>query len=449
VILLLTLTRTVGYASIGIIVVYFLFFKQWKNALLSVTTSVVVFGVFGLMKKLIWPASGSAYNFKMFFTKDMYHPDKGMEDLGGIITRVFENINNFLSRYVAEFLGLKSNILTSSVFLTIVLALLFLWGGIVAYRNNKPLFFTALHTLGFCLANFVVLHATWMQERIIILYYPLILIVIYTGFYYLLKPRRNIQFLFIVLFGIVFFGMLNRTMVKVKANSVTLKMALKGNTLYSLTPDWQNYILMSKWAAKNIPKNEQIAVRKSGTSTIYTGRDFYSIYAVPTIPKDSLKNWKPGPGKTAIVIDLSSKNPTFLSPSLKYVTRGELKMVGKDAHVNGIYEINMADIAQLSAILEQNELTYTLDYDKYLKDLLNEESAIIHFPEAMLNRLKDANVRYMILASLRLNPNQNTGSVINTLHNYVSILNLKYPDLVIEKYSVGDVEPSVLIELNY
>ena len=56
-VLCLTLTRTVGYAAIGVLAVYFLFGGQWKKALASVAANAAVFGLFGVLKKAIWPAS--------------------------------------------------------------------------------------------------------------------------------------------------------------------------------------------------------------------------------------------------------------------------------------------------------------------------------------------------------------------------------------------------------
>jgi hypothetical protein len=448
-VLCLTLTRTVGYAAIGIIAVYFLLSKQWKKALLSVVANATVFGLFGVLKKILWPASGSAYNLSSFFTKDMYNPDKGMEDVGGIIVRLFENIINYLSRYTYQFLGLRTNVGNASIFITLVIVAAFLLGGYLAYRKNKSLFFIALHTLGFCLANFIILHATWFQERFIIVYFPLILLVILSGIYYLLKPSKQIHFLYIAVVAILFMGSAKQTLTKVKTNSTALKMYLSGNTLYGLTPDWQNYIQASKFAAKETPKSVNIAVRKPSTSTIYGNRFFHGIYSVPSVPKDTLNKWIPDSDKTVFVIDLTSKQFPTISKYLTFVAQGNAEINGVKSELAGIYEINSNDSLIINAIMNDENMLYTLDYKKYNESFLKISNNLLYSPEMMLANLKNFNVRYMILASLRINAATDKGGIINTLHRYLHIMQLKYPNIAVQKFSTGNIEPAVLYELIY
>jgi hypothetical protein len=448
-VLCLTLTRTVGYAAIGVIAIYFLFYKQWKKAILSVAANAIVFGLFGLLKKLLWPSSGSAYNLSAFFTKDMYNPDRGMEDAGGIVVRLFENVTNYLSRYIYQFSGLKAEIGNSSIFITVIIVFMFLLGGYMAYRKNKPLFFAALHTLGFCCANFIILHATWLQERFIIVYYPLILFIILAGIYYLLQSNRQIHFLYIAVVAILFTGSFKQTLTKVETNSTSLRMYLSGNILYGLTPDWQNYIHASRQAAKTVPKQVNIASRKPSTSTIYANRPFYGIYSVPSIPKDTLNTWAPSPGKTALIIDLTSNSFPAMSKYLTFVAQGITEINGVKSQVAGIYEIDAPDSLFMKTLNEHSEVVYTLDYKQYKENFFKISDNLLYSPETMLNTLKKANVKYMVLASLRINPAANTGNIITTLHRYLNIIQLKYPNIAVTKFSIGNTEPASLIELQY
>jgi hypothetical protein len=449
IVLCLTLARTVGYAAIGVIAVYFLFFRQWKKALLSIAANATVFGLFGLLKKLLWPTGGSAYNLSAFFTKDMYNPDKGMEDVGGIIVRLFENTVNYLSRYTLQFSGLQTNTGNPSILITIIIVSMFLLGGYMAYVKNKHLFFTALHTLGFCLANFIILHATWLQERFIIVYYPLILIVILSGIYYLLQSGRHVHFVYIAVVAILFMGSFKQTLNKVKANATALRMYLSGNILYGLSPDWQNYIQASRRAAKEVPESVNIASRKPSTSTIYGNRPFYGIYSVPSVPKDTLNTWQPSAGKTVFVIDLTTKKIPDISEYLTFVVDGKTNINGVQSQVAGIYETYPNDSLFLKTLLNDREIVYTQDYRQYKENFLKNTDNLLYSPEIMLDLLKNANVRYMILASLRVNTAANTGNIITTLHRYLNILQLKYPNIAVEKFSAGNVEPAVLMELKY
>jgi hypothetical protein len=449
-VLCLTLTRTVGYAAAGVIAVYFLFFRQWKNAFLSVVANAAVFGLFGLLKKLLWPASGSAYNLRSFFTKDMYNPDRGMEDVGGIIVRLFENILNYLSKYIYQFSGLKTNISNSSIFITTVIVSLFLLGGYLAYRKNKQLFFAALYTLGFCLANFIILHATWQQERFIIVYYPLILFIILTGIYYLLQSHKSLHFLYIAVVAMLFLGTFKQTLNRVETNSTALKEYLSGNLLYGLTPDWQNYIQASKRAAQEAPKSANIAVRKPGTSTIYGNRPFYGIYSVPSVPKDTLNTWNPAPGKSVFIINLMSQQiPPTLSGYLTFVAQGTMNINGVVSQNAGIYEINSNDTAIINLLTNDKSIQYTSDYKQFGENFFKDSDNLLYSPQLMLDGLKKANVRYMILASLRINAAANTGSIINTMHRYLNIMQLKYPNIAVAKYATGNAEPAIVYELKY
>ncbi|MDR1340775.1 MAG: hypothetical protein LBK58_12090, partial [Prevotellaceae bacterium] len=369
-VLCLTLTRTVGYAAAGVIAVYFLFFGQWKKALMSIAANAAVFGLFGLMKKLLWPASGSAYDLSAFFTRDMYNPDRGMEDFAGIAVRLFENSVTYLSRYIYQFLGLRTGIGSPSVFITLIIVFAFLLGGYMAYRKNRLLFFAALHTLGFCLANFIILHATWMQERFIIVYYPLILTVILAGVYYLLQANRRLHFLYIALVAVFFAGSFSQTLDRTGDNAKALKMYLSGNILYGLSPDWQNYIQASRLAAKEAPESAGIAARKPSTSMIYANRPFHGIYSVPSVSKDTLNTWRPGPGKTAAVIDLGTQDIPSLSEYLTFVAVGNTDIGDLKFQTAGIYEINPADSLYVKALADGIGAAYTQDYMQYSENFL-------------------------------------------------------------------------------
>jgi hypothetical protein len=384
----------------------------------------------------------------MFFTKDAYNPDKGMEDFGGIIVRLLQNLNNYLSVYLYRFTGLKTYT-TASITVTVIIILLFCWAGYVMYRKNKTLFFTALFTLGFCLANFTILHATWLQERFMIVYYPLIMIIIFAGVYYYLQEKKVFQFLFIVMTIVLFLSSFNQTLTKVKDNSKPLKMAFKGNILYGLTPDWQNYIELSKWAAKNVPATENIAVRKPGTSTIYANRKFHGVYSVPTISKDTLETWQPDNSKIALVVNASSVIPYKISDFLVFVATGEMDIQGEKAAMSAIYEINANDTVWITAFLDEAKIKYTFDYETYKADFLKMEDHLLYSPEEMFTALKNGNVKYVIIASLRKTASANTGAIINTLHRYVNIMSLKYPYMISKKYTVGQSEPATLLELKY
>ena len=70
-------------------------------------------------------------------------------------------------------------------------------------------------------------------------------------------------------------------------------------------------------------------------------------------------------------------------------------------------------------------------------------------PDSLLNRLYERDVTHVIVASLRKNPRQNTGQVINTIHRYLNFMTNKYPDILKPVKKTGEQEPAWLFEINY
>ncbi|ATL48630.1 hypothetical protein COR50_16480 [Chitinophaga caeni] len=68
----------------------------------------------------------------------------------------------------------------------------------------------------------------------------------------------------------------------------------------------------------------------------------------------------------------------------------------------------------------------------------------------LLKELKDNNVHYLVLASLRANPAVAVeGQIINTLHRMASKIAEKYPTKVKIIYQIGKTEPCYLVEIVY
>jgi len=72
-------------------------------------------------------------------------------------------------------------------------------------------------------------------------------------------------------------------------------------------------------------------------------------------------------------------------------------------------------------------------------------------PDSLTKRLVDNNVDYLLVASLRSNPDKKTDQVITTIHRYGYYLNNKYPGIFELVYQVGanDDEPARLYKINW
>jgi type IV secretory pathway VirB4 component len=65
--------------------------------------------------------------------------------------------------------------------------------------------------------------------------------------------------------------------------------------------------------------------------------------------------------------------------------------------------------------------------------------------------MKEKNIQYLIMASLRLNPKQKSRNVINTIHNILQPIIKKYPEKLklVHQEGANDDEPCFLYEIKY
>ncbi len=355
---LMGMTKTIGFSALLAVMSFLAFDKKWKALFLTLTSFIVFYFILGLIKEYVFDLSGPQFKSQLntLLQKDPYDASKGMESFSGFIQRFLTNSNLYLSKHLFNFLGLKSNQLTHSTFLTILVYVLFFVSLSFSFKRNKYLFFVGLYLLFICGATFVSLQTRWDQSRLIIPFLPLILVFLISGLYYLRKKKNFgiIGFILPVLFIIMFFTNLNYTSKKVKQNNDYLMNALSGNDLYGLTPDWVNYVKMSKWAGENVPESVEIACRKPSVSFIYAERKFEGIYRIPS------------------------------------------------------------------------------------KD-----------PDTLIANLKQKNIHYVIMGSLRKYPTQKTEYTINTVQRYLYYIQLKYPQSIILVNKIGMDESAYLFKIDY
>ncbi|PLX23441.1 MAG: hypothetical protein C0597_01000 [Marinilabiliales bacterium] len=287
---------------------------------------------------------------------DPFDAAKGNENLMGFFERFVGNSNLYLSKHLYKFIGLRPEFPQPNTFLTLIIYALFIIAIYFAFKKNKYLLFTGIYLAVLVGITFVIVQTRWDQDRLILVYLPLILLFLFSGIYYLGKQKsyRFIQFLLPILLVILFFTNLNVTTKKVKANDEYLMESLAGNEFYGMTPDWINYIKMSQWAAKNVPKEVMIACRKPSISFIYAKREFHGIYRITT-----------------------------------------------------------------------------------------------EDPDELLQKLKDRNVKYVIMGSLRKHPLQKTQYTINTVQRYLYFIQQKYPEKIKHIQTIGADEPAYLFEILY
>lgn len=356
--LFLGLTRSIGYGAFIAVILFFLVTLRWKSALFTTGVFVLEFGLFITIKKFIFQSKASQFSSQLnrLMQVDPFNASKGKEDFGGFIERFLENSNLYFSKHIYKFLGFRPEMLEPKTILTLIIYALFVVAIYFAFKKNKYLLFTGIYLTVLVGITFFIVQTRWDQDRLILVYLPLILLFLFSGVYYLGKQRsyRIIQFLLPVLFIIIFFTNLNVLTKKVKTNDEYLMQSLAGNEFYGMTPDWINYIKMSQWAAKNIPEDVLIACRKPSISFIYAKRKFFGIYRIKT-----------------------------------------------------------------------------------------------EDPDELLNTLKEKNVKYVIMGSLRKYPKQKTEYTINTVQRYLYHIQKKYPQKIKHVQTIGTDEQAYLFEIIY
>ena len=356
--LFLGLTRSIGYGAFIAVILFFAISNRWKSLLFTTGAFVLEFGTFNLIKKFLFHSGASQFSTQLdrLMQVDPFDVAKGTEDFVGFIGRFFGNSNLYISRHLYKFIGFRTEVLEPKTLLTILVYILFVVAIYFAFKKNKYLLFTGIYLAVLIGITFIIVQTRWDQDRLILVYFPLILLFLLSGIYYLGKTKslKIIQGLLPILLIIIFFTNLNVTTKKVKANDEYLMQNLAGNRFYGMTPDWINYIKMSQWATENVPDSVMIACRKPSISFIYAKNKFFGIYRIPT-----------------------------------------------------------------------------------------------EDPDGLLQRLEDANVKYVIMGSLRKYPNQKTKYTINTIQRYLYYIQQKYPEKIKHIQTIGADEPAYLFEIIY
>jgi 4-amino-4-deoxy-L-arabinose transferase-like glycosyltransferase len=457
------LTRTIGFCVVGVIILYFILERRWKDLVYTVSIFTIVFGIFYILKPIIWPDSSSVQSFETLLAKNPYNPEQGPEDFSGIIQRLIDNSNIYLSGFLYKYFGFRSSSdipLKDIPVLSILTYILFITCFAAVFRKSKPLVFTGLYAGILIFANFILLHKLWSQDRIIMVYYPLVLLFLTGGFYCIFnrKAFKNISFLLFALFLVsLSIGTGIHAKNRISKNLPALQQYLLGNDLYGLTPDWENFVKMSRWANVNLDKDAVIASRKPTISYVYTDRYFYGIYNVPyvNIHEITEQNQADKDNHVFLTVEMGANQRMLnnLAPLLQYIfiskQGASFSINGKEIKSAVLYKIEKSLFNEdLINFLNEHNFNYTPDYDSFLKQYIEDRNVGYQIvdPDVLLQNIKDNNIRYLILAKIRLYTSQNTGLFINTVHQYITFIQLKYPNRFKLIHTIGKEETCELAE---
>jgi hypothetical protein len=360
---LLTFAKNIMVCIVPIMPLFFLLQKKWREAAYSIAAFLVVKIPFELIKTAIWGNMAQLKNQgNILLLKDPYDASKGTDDMMGFVGRFFDNTNIYLSKRFFQIIGFRdpanTELYAGLAFLVVILLVM----GVVAIirSKNKILLYTALYSLSVLGGTFLVLQTRWDQPRMIITQMPFLILILFYALYSFVKKENFAQNLYMAVLLIFCFSTLGSTFKQSGKNLPVLAKNLRGDMYYGFTPDWVNFLRMSRWCSDSLPENSFVASRKAPMSFIYgNGHKFFPVYKV-------------------------------------------------------------------------------LCYDTVTRQ---------SNPDSLLALFRKEKVTHMIIASIRMDPAKNTGSVINTLHNMIQPIMQKYPDKVVLVHQEGEEEASYLYEI--
>ena len=296
----LFLTRTVGIATFAIFIVFYIFKKQYKLGLVVGTVMGLVYVALGALKGMIWESTNQfSTQAKILSQKDAYDASQGYEDFSGFIERVLDNTNQFFSSRFFEILGLREYPSEWNWGLAFFILIPLIWSLIRAFKkNNYAIAFAVLYVGAICAFSFLGMQKSWGQAR----YIMILLAPIFLGVFWLLtewfSKENSSGYQFFALIIMLFFVLVNfGNSFKIAQNNIPIARAnlIKGDMYKGFTPDWVNFLKLSKWCGDSLSDNELVASRKAPMSFIYSnGKEFHPIWSTTPNPDpdSTLASWK-------------------------------------------------------------------------------------------------------------------------------------------------------------
>jgi hypothetical protein len=455
---LASLTRNIGIVALLVMVVFLLLNKKYLSSILLLGSYIVFLLPYKLYKALVWDAGrpkGSS-QFGEILLKNPYNRAEGTEDFTGMVVRYFENARLYLSKHFMVGIGLQDPTdYDKSWFITLLVGAIILIALVYAFRKNRVMLFIGLYLIASASATFIALQQSWDQMRMVVIYIPMLLVLMSWGLLQL-STRKGLGFIAILLplvLVFIFFKTFDQTAEKMKTNQKVLSRNLKGNLYYGFTPDWQNFLVMSKWVGQNLPDSVVVASRKPSMSYVYSGgRDFYGMYRFPVEePKKLVDALGTRVGDMVVIPDknLDSSCPPDVKQRLKASVVG---YVAEGTDVYGLYRTASPEGDAVKQAIADFNMTAVTPDSLLRRVRVSAQKCFAVSPDTLIRTLRRNRVSYVIVASLRANPNMNTGNIINNIQRYLYFVELKYPGILSLEHQIGATEaeePAWLYKLNY
>lgn len=290
----LAMTKTVAIFGIGAPILYFIIQKKYRFVLyIAVSFIVIKFGIGQIEKSMYGPNTTNQWEQMML--KDAYKPKEGTLNAAGFMGRYFENLKTYSSMHFFRFLHIipqdrykltedgatKSDENAIGWLITVILSGLIIASSVLIYYRNKQAFFLVLYTLVMCSGIFFGIHANNRQDRLIIILFPFILMILAYGGYLMVKNFRMAHGIIAAILGVVLLTSFYQTLAKAPESLIAFQKNMGTQPYYGYTQDWVNYVEMSNWCVKNLPPGSIVACRKPTISFVTTHQQmWYGVYVI-------------------------------------------------------------------------------------------------------------------------------------------------------------------------
>jgi hypothetical protein len=311
---LLTITKNIGLVAVIAVVIYFLLTKNWKFSILFIAAFAIWTFSFNTIKSTVWEnkevqigSQGST-----LLLKNPYKPDLGNDDAYGFLVRFTENSKSYLGYHFINIFGIsKKDNFGGNTFVTILIYALFISGFFIFFRKSKFWLFIGAYTGVAFGATFFALQTYWNQERLIIIFIPLLMAYLVHVLSYLFTNKlKKYAFIFPAFIAICCTANLYRTITVIPEHVKVISKFIGGDKYYGFPEDWVNYLNMTKWVNDNLPDEAYVGCRKPGMAFIYSGgKNFHGIWKVPSKDPEELYNKLKDAGVTYVIMANIRTNP--------------------------------------------------------------------------------------------------------------------------------------------
>ncbi len=292
---LLSISKSVAIVGVVAVVLYFVLNKNYKQIVFAIVTFIIIRLIYQYITTAMYGPSTSD-QFELILRKELYKPALGYEDFGGLVDRFFNNFNLYMSLHIYRIMNLRreayelNSIIPQFAFITALLIGIFTF---LSYRKNKYVFFSSVYMIVLCGGIFIGIQAQNMQDRLIIIVMPMIFLLFFYGIYELVKKYSILQTIFMVFAGFMLLYTIKISAVD-KSKIAAFKKNLSGDIYYGYTPDWENFLKMSKYCADSLPDSAQVLSRKPSMSFLYgNGKKFVGQFITTSMDADTvLMGWK-------------------------------------------------------------------------------------------------------------------------------------------------------------